>query len=48
MERQSYELPLERLIAFVNYYFARRDIYLNVFQENNQPLYVLEPGVLNR
>ena len=48
MARQSYELPPESLNDFVNYYFARRDIYLNVFQENNQPLYVLEPGVLNR
>ena len=48
MERQAYELPRENLIVFVNYYFARRDIYLNVFQEHNQPLYVLEPGVLTR
>lgn len=39
-------LPTEELRAFVNYYFNRRDRYLQIFEQHSAPLYIQESSVL--
>lgn len=39
-------LPTEELRAFVDYYFHRRDRYLQIFEQHSAPLYIQESSVL--